>query len=68
MKTTFEQGSVEWATMKRDMAKLAFERAMGRFDIDAANIACAKQQYYEREIAVAMVKEAIVKYATLRTK
>lgn len=32
--------------------QLAFERAMERFDIDAANIACAQKEFWQKELEI----------------
>lgn len=51
MKTiTFKVGSLEWLKMKRDLATLRFHRSMEQFNIHDANIACAHEDYYNREI------------------
>ena len=42
--------SIEYAKDMVALQTLAFDRAMERFDIEAANQAVAKREYWEREI------------------
>jgi hypothetical protein len=50
MKTTYTTNSVEDLENRLALQRLAFERAMERWDIDAANIACARIEYLERAL------------------
>ena len=45
----FEQNK-EWLENYIVLRQLAFERAMDRFDIDRANIACAQKEWAEKRL------------------
>lgn len=47
---TYTRESVDYAIEMQSLQSLAFDRAMERFDIEAANQACAKREYWKREI------------------
>lgn len=47
---TFTTGSLSDLENRLYGQRLAFERAEDRFDVHAMNIACAKADYYQRQI------------------
>jgi len=53
MKTaiTFKKFSPQWFENYIALRQLAFERSIDRFDIHAANIACAQKQWAEKRLA-----------------
>lgn len=49
---TFAKHEVQWFQNYITLRQLAFERAMDRWDIHAANIAAAQKEWAEKRLAV----------------